>query len=141
MGDDDKKPVQPPSPHRDRLLELVIIAINETNNSTDGMTVQGITLAVNGLLISGKIISERDFILSNGVLNTLDEITEELAREAAGFGDVERSPHEFFIHLKEAKIFAPGQKPIPNDGDGVFWRVKLSSVDGFLMASLAASYS
>ena len=105
--------------------------------------VQGITLAVNGLLISGKIISERDFILSNGVLNTLDEITEELAREAAGFGDVERSPHEFFIHLKEAKIFAPGQKPIPNDGDGdgVFWRVKLSSVDGFLMASLAASYS
>jgi hypothetical protein len=102
MGDDDKKPVQPPSPHRDRLLELVIIAINETNNSTDGMTVQGITLAVNGLLISGKIISERDFILSNGVLNTLDEITEELAREAAGFGDVERSPHEFFASSAES---------------------------------------
>jgi hypothetical protein len=139
MGEDDKKPVQPPSPHRDRLLEVVVVVVNGANDSTDGRTVQGITLAVNGLLISGKIISERDFVLSNETLNTVEEEIGDLASEAPGPGDVEYYiPHEFFIHLKEAKIFTPGQKPMPSDGPGIFWRVKLSSIDGFSMDTLAA---
>lgn len=141
MSESEKPPIQPPSPHRDRLLELVIIAVNAANDSTDGRTVQGITLAVNGLLISGKIISEKDFLLSNKTLNALDEIVEESARETTGGGKMPRSPHEFFIHLKNAKVFAFGGNPIPSQGDGAFWRVRLSSVDGFFMNTLVSSKS
>jgi hypothetical protein len=40
-----------------------------------------------------------------------------------------------YIHLKDARIFAPGQNPIPSSG--LLWRGRISCVEGFSMGSFS----
>jgi hypothetical protein len=42
----------------------------------------------------------------------------------------------YFIHLRNAHIFAPGQPPIPTSPHGTFWRGRLASVDGYFLGRL-----
>lgn len=46
-------------------------------------------------------------------------------------------PPPTYIHLRNARIYAPGQTPIPGNR-GVLWRGRISEINGFSLGSLSA---
>lgn len=46
-------------------------------------------------------------------------------------------PHTGFIHLREAKVFHPGQSPLPTNG--MRWRGKLTDISGWSFGRLGGS--
>jgi len=45
-------------------------------------------------------------------------------------------PRVAYIHLRDARYFAPGQSPVPTN-TGVLWRGKLTEVDGFSIGTMS----
>jgi hypothetical protein len=90
-----------------------------------------ITLNVGGLLVSGTLINKESYlkeIYKGAIWKALEKQTNEQEREPKN--------ERLYIHLKNSRFYLPGQPPIPRDGDGVLWRGKLSSVDGFILGQL-----
>lgn len=105
----------------------------------------GITLNVHGTVISGIMISAEEYI--KGLGETLknsgskigqllgDKFINELSQNFKVPTDSEEEYIPQLIHLKNAKFYTPNGGSIPN-GEGVYWRGKLSSVDGFIWGNL-----
>jgi hypothetical protein len=103
-----------------------------------------ITLLVSGAVITGQLVSGKtfyaglreqldSFFKGNAAESTLDVFTKtpaEIYEQPLGEGD----PLPGFIHLRNAQVFAPGQKPMPENG--TWWRGRISQVDGFHFGSL-----
>lgn len=111
----------------------------------------GITLSVNGAIVSGILISGKKYF---------EELSEMMAKHSQNPGDImgalaegwksytviyekpEDAPEDWtppraaYIHLRDARYFAPGQAPIPTNM-GVLWRGKLSEVDGFSIGNMS----
>jgi hypothetical protein len=100
-----------------------------------------ITLFVKGLVISGELVSGHRYF--DGLASQLTEFfggESEQAREVVSYltsprgiylentSEAETLPPRY-IHIRGARIFAPGQQPIPSEG--AWWRGRLASVDGF----------
>lgn len=108
-----------------------------------------ITLFVSGLIVSGQLTSGHKYFVGLGEQLTtfFGGPSEETAKTVAYFtapadmytkdNEGEEEPLPQYIHLREARIFTPGQQPIPSEGS--WWRGRLSSVDGFHFGSLSAS--
>lgn len=101
--------------------------------SQDDPTEQDVTLMVNGLLVSGYIISVEKWREHH---HTLDAIGKALDADAELTEAEAECPPPNFIHLRNSQIRTPGQSPIPADEDGVFVRIPLLAVDGFLMGRI-----
>lgn len=116
-----------------------------------------ITLYCSGLLVSGIIIGGEEYfemaaeqvkqsftnpeeqeVISNWVSGWKSIYTSEDDNESDE-GDEADVPPLGFIHLMDAKIFHPGQIPIPSGKDGVLWRGRLSSINGFHWGALAVT--
>lgn len=113
----------------------------------------GVTLTVGGAVVSGTLISGKTYF---------KELGEVLAGASQQEGDMQsvlgsswskysaiyekpedapedwRAPPAGFIHLRDARYYAPGQGPLPSN-QGVLWRGKLSAVDAFSVGSLSTS--
>lgn len=108
-----------------------------------------ITLFVGGLMVSGQLTSGHKYFEGLG---------EQLTQFFGGPSDDTQenvnyltSPKEIYlkkedakdkvppqyIHLREARVFVPGQQPIPSEGS--WWRGRMSSVDGFHFGSLSVA--
>jgi len=111
----------------------------------------GVTLTIGGTIISGMLIGGRKYFEQLGdmladqskdddditnVLGTGWKQYSEIYSKPEGTPDGWRPPAASYIHLKDAKIFMPGQKPIPTN-NGFLWRGRLSSVDGFSIGNLS----
>jgi hypothetical protein len=110
----------------------------------------GITLQVDGLLVSGRLVGMRNYL--EGVTETLrsagadalipifDSIREAAFSESPDLNtpptDNDLSPN--FIHLADAQFFHPGGSPIPGN-QTVFWRGRIGEVGGFSIGSLSVS--
>lgn len=124
------------------LAELVQLA----NQSEAGFEVD-ITLTVSGSIISGKLVEGKEYFEYYGDYwaKSFDgEVDKKKIKERFGapedwFGPKGSiaSDQPSYIYLRDAKYFYPNANPIPADS-GLFWRGKLSSVDGFSMGSLSA---
>lgn len=133
---------------RDFLLGLWVRVANA------GKGTVGITIWTGGAIVSGTLV---------GYLEYLDGVAEEFDRTAEdpeGFGDVFRTIRDTqreqmsrsgkddddlyrgtapsFIHLKDAKTYAPGGEPIPTNR-GVWWRGSLDAVDGWCFGELSTA--
>lgn len=132
---------------RDWFLQSIIETV--INNGVE----IGVTLTVGGMIISGMLISGKKYY---------DELGDALAAYSKEEGDMHsvlangwrqmkaiyekpddapedwKPPHASFIHLRNAYIFAPGVAPLPGN-QGILWRGKLTSVDGFAIGSLNPS--
>jgi len=110
----------------DFFLEL-ILAMAE-----DGKEVP-ITLNVKGLVISGLVISAGAYNQSFGKGSFKETVLKLKESGQLDFLDSEPEPPKSevyeYIHLKNAKIYASGQQPIP--ADGMLWRGRISSIDGY----------
>jgi len=114
-------------------------------NSTPGVGLP-IVLTVRGLVISGELISGKTYHeqfaqeMGTSFRSILDDdavarIEEGYSRPAHLYDSEASLKTIVFIHLRNAKIFGPGQQPIPS-GQGMLWRGRLSSVDGFSWGQL-----
>lgn len=109
-----------------------------------------ITLFVGGLVVSGQLTSGHKYFEGLGEQLTQfmggpSENTDKAVKYFTSARDiytqmneegVEISPPQY-IHLREARIFTPGQQPIPTEG--TWWRGRLACVDGFHFGSLTLS--
>ena len=105
-----------------------------------------ITLYVNGLIVSGQMVGGHRYF--DGLADQFREFfgdteaTEETvsmltsAREYYLGEDVKNDPAlPQYVHMRAAKVFVPGQNPIPKDGS--WWRGRITSVNGFNFGSMA----
>jgi hypothetical protein len=115
----------------DPWLQLVVASSIRINDSTDRQIENDITLHVGGLLVSGNIISGRDFLMSYPQTDKMQEWLDKLEKPENTPVDKSSEDLPEFIHLSGARFFIPGNPPIPTDDDRVFWRGRISEVSGF----------
>jgi len=115
----------------DPVLKMVIQFAIRMGDSTQGRAGLILTLQVGGLLVTGRVISARQFLLAHPLT---DRLLEGLESPTTGppilVNDVADDGIEF-VHLAEAFFSAPLQPKAADKGVGVFWRVRLADVSAF----------
>ena len=108
-----------------------------------------ITLFAGGLIVSGQLTSGHKYFEGLGVqlkqfFGKSTEHTDDVIKYFTQPAEIylkdnkkEKTPPPQYIHLREAKVFTPGQQPIPSEGS--WWRGRLISIDGFHFGTLSAS--
>lgn len=115
-------------------LETLVAVVCGSESKTDKGI--GITLSVNGMLISGELVSKGTFFDHEGN-STLKALRDKLIHTAEEHNlnetDGVTPDHEFelTLYLKNAKYFSGGNQ-IPSSG-GALITVDLNSVDAFSM--------
>lgn len=133
------------SQNKDWFLENLVETVNNSSIEI------GITLQMDGFLVSGHIVNGRkyfdgfsqEFISETSVtfgnkeaLNNINEAFEKYASlydAKAEAGEAGAS----FIHLENARFFNTNGAPIPNNR-GMWWRGRISEVSGFILGTLNA---
>jgi hypothetical protein len=131
----NEDPTDDPSfaPPQDPLLEVLIKLVLDIEERNDGRVEEKITLFTNGLIICGTIISKKDFMLKDVFLSRIDEVNEALEPKGISPNNRKSDPL-YFIHLRNAYVVSPSGNHIP--ANGMFWRGRLSSIDGFAIGHL-----
>jgi len=114
------------------LLMAIILAEQEPPKETD------ITLFVGGFLVSGYIISKKKYCTHHPISEGVSEILEKARKSELPediVEDIVEDKVRNFIHLRDAKIFIPGQIPIP----GNYCRIQLESISAFFFGTLNTS--
>lgn len=118
---------------KDSILEFFVQAANKHDFSLD------ITLNVNGAVITGTLVSAKDYF--NALSETFEggnEVAQKLSEQLEKAGEAAQSNDDseaHFIHMKETKVYCGDSKPTPSKGD-ILWRGKLSEVDGFFLGKI-----
>ncbi|MFL5350766.1 MAG: gas vesicle accessory protein GvpU [Hyalangium sp.] len=114
----------------------------------------GVTLSVGGVLVSGELVGGQHYFEGFGAeftQNFSDEKAAKGAKESfAKMGEIYRkggndatasgtgtASGPSYIHLRNARFFQANGTPVPNN-KGIWWRGKLSAVDGFTLGMLKA---
>ena len=115
----------------DPVLNAVIDAVEHTGDFHVGVTVY-----VGGILVSGEMISDREYLAGVGQTfvaagdgrpaNYATQLGRVLA-EAAGRATTQSRGHRF-INLKNVRVLSPGSPLMPSNG---FWRGSAASVQGY----------
>ncbi len=111
----------------------------------------GVTLCVGGSLVSGSLIGGRDYfegLAENVAAAALDSESAGRARayfrspaamyrlDGHGRREVAADPEPLaYIHLVNVRFFTAAGVPIPAS-QGVYWRGRLSAIDGFVLGAL-----
>ncbi len=117
----------------DWLFIDLVAAVNSASKTNLPIIVSLAGTIIAGDLVSGKRYFEEIGKRFTGLEDKFNETGEQLYGEAA---DKNRRPEYF--HLENARIFAPGQPPIPAN-KGVWWRGRIRSVDVFSLGQLKNS--
>ncbi|MFY4776283.1 gas vesicle accessory protein GvpU [Metabacillus sp. RGM 3146] len=116
----------------DPILEAYIVAANHDDFTLD------ITLSVNGLLVSGTLISAWEYFDKLSALfekgTSISRDLSERFKKASELG--RNSNSTAFIHLKDTRIFCGDENPTPS-GSVFLWRGKLDQVDGFFIGKIS----
>lgn len=112
----------------------------------------GVTLTIGGSIVSGTLISGATYFKELGEKLQSEPEGEHGIKHILGKGwseyqniyqkpsDAEEdweTPKANYLHLRNARYFAPGQQSLPRDV-GFLWRGKLSAVDAFALGALSA---
>lgn len=131
-------------PDQDWLLCWLVWLANKLGIS------QGVTLNVGGTVVSGTIISGKEYFESVGgavfqvesiPVNANEEIIKSVADSLRGFACVynneteepEGTPAPGYIHLKDVRTISQGGQTITFNG--ALWRGKIASIDAFILGS------
>jgi len=168
MNESQVTSMSPQTEHRpENKAELDWFLQSVVDMANYGTAEIGVTLCVGGLIISGKLVGGDKYFagvaeewkegMAKGGSKDADEWREIISR----YGDIYRKPRDkmlaaykegrepepvsdanqpHFVHLKGARIFFPGERPIPSN-TGVWWRGRLEAVDGFSLGELSFSAS
>jgi len=125
---------------KDWFLQNLVNMVNSGGFSLD------ITLNVGGFLVSGQMIGGKAYFegfgsdFASAIENP--KIAASIEAAFAKNGEIyslegEMPPSPSYIHIMNARFFNTNGNPIP-DNRGVWWRGRLSQVDGFSLGSLSA---
>jgi hypothetical protein len=133
---------QQPTESVDFFLQLLTDIVNKSDSEI------GVTLSVGGNLISGLLVSRSKYFEAFGTefasaFHELPDVAANLYSSFSQLGDTytqssnpdQPPPPVIYIHLKNAKHFYGNAAPIPSNR-GVWWRGRLSSIDGFSLGNL-----
>jgi hypothetical protein len=113
--------------NQDWLLEALVIS------SSDDQPI-AITILCSGFLISGNIISAKEYFKELVRINAFsNEAAEALVKQ---FENIPSTIQPTYIHLKKAKFFDASGKSIPHKSDNSIWRGKINDVSGFFFGEL-----
>jgi hypothetical protein len=123
----------------DSLLELIVKLGLEADRTSENNGEFSIILQCGGMLMSGKIISERDFILANPVTDLVDRLPPQLMHQGAEspvplIESFERKTE--YIHLRDVKFLLSESNCWPKAS--TYWRTRIDRVDGFTIGSFVA---
>lgn len=128
----------------DWYLQRLVSIVNDNPSLQFGLTLHLEGVIVSGSLVSGKKYFEmfaQEFADSYPGNDEIKEsIRQALASPASIYDkqDTEvEAPPPHFIHLVNARSFAPGNSPLPSNR-GVLWRGKINAVSGFSLGTLSA---
>lgn len=134
-----RSPGRPADGAVDTLLVALVTAIDRAGGEL------GVTLNVGGCVVSGLLSPEADYVRgiatdfrAAGAQELADAFDESGGAEGleGDRGDpVPREERAVYLHLREARVFAPGETPLPTDR-GVWWRGRLDRVDGWFFGHL-----
>ncbi|MCK9398040.1 MAG: hypothetical protein M0Q44_20940 [Methylobacter sp.] len=119
--------------------------------TTNGFEIS-ITLHVGGLLVSGLLASGRQYFeyfgeeFANAISDADAETVESIKSSYVNLGaNIYPTKEEdsltvppCYIHLRDAKYFSPNGNPLPTN-HGIWWRGRISEVQGFNLGSLSNS--
>ncbi|WP_205478567.1 gas vesicle accessory protein GvpU [Sphingomonas arenae] len=137
---------EPPSasPSEDWFLQTLVEYANAGLELGLTLMVGGTT--VSGILINGKKYFEKLSAVVREVDGGNNEVMQTIADSFSDLGRIYDRPDDAaedwilppasFIHLKSAYVFTPGGGSLPN-GEGVLWRGRINSVDGFTLGLLS----
>ena len=115
---------------KDEVLVQLIKQIEEAEKNTDLSEEEkyiDIILNVHGMIVSGELVSYKTYV-DGFIPPKTDSQQDETAVE---------TEDRNYIHLRNVKFYLSAGNPIPsNDSKEIFWRGKLSSIDGFSLAKL-----
>jgi hypothetical protein len=117
-------------PEKDKVLVLLIKQIEEAeknNNLSEEEKYIDIILNVHGMIVSGELVSYKTYV-DGFVRQKTDQEQDEMSVV---------SEDRNYIHLRNVKFYLSAGNPIPAiENKEIFWRGKLSSIDGFSIAKL-----
>jgi len=126
----------------DFLLQHLVSIANSTGLS------MGVTLTVGGEVISGQLVGGKEYfeLLKEAFLTSTSNVKgvgEAFGEMLDQYSQIYSAPPEdgaqpSFIHLKQARVFSPGQTPMPSNG-GLLWRGRISNVAGFSIGSFSVA--
>lgn len=120
------------------VLKILVFEVNHSSNIENELTYP-ITLSANGQLISGDIISRKEFYQTehNSIINRYAALMDK--NEIEKYGEIREIPLDELkiLHLKNAAYWINGTK-IPS-GDGTYMIVNIDSVDAFNIGALKIS--
>ncbi|ASK62119.1 gas vesicle protein GvpU [Virgibacillus phasianinus] len=126
------------SASKDNILEFFVKAANKHDFSLD------ISLLVNGAVISGTMISAKEYFESLSESfedgNDIAQALSEQFTKASESVDSSSDGEAHFIHLKNTHIYCGDSKPTPSKGK-ILWRGKLNEVDSFFLGKISESKS
>lgn len=125
----------------DNFLQTYVHMFNKTPDAR-----LPVTLSVRGKLITGEMIAGRAYFdeLNRTIFGEIEpehpllQLHKSFASIYDAAGD--ETPPPMYIHMRSAR-YVDGTTFSPSDGDGVLWRGKISSVDGFSFGSLQSTKS
>lgn len=111
-----------------------------------------LTLLVGGHVVSGTLISKRTYLdaFVNDLTTGFSDESKNSIRASFGLDEAEISPGDddegdsggpspdpAYVHLINAKVYSPGQAPMPTNG--MTWRGRISEVAGFSYGTFASN--
>ena len=120
---------------KDKVLVHLIKQIEEAEKNTNLSEEEkyiNIILNVHGMIVSGELVSYKTYV-DGFIPPKTDSQQDETVVE---------SEDRNYIHLRNVKFYLSAGSPIPaNESKEIFWRGKLSSIDGFSLAKLLRTES
>ena len=114
----------------DPLLSVIVELVEA--QADDGPKTVSITLFVGGFMVTGELITFKEYAEGTGFGKFVELLDSEQPQPPI-------SPTaRMFIHLKNAQFLSGVHTPIP-DGAGVYWRGRLSEVGGFCHGKMVVS--
>jgi hypothetical protein len=141
----EAEPLSPTSPsaETDWFLQSLVRMANESNLGI------GITLQVSGMLVSGSLVSGKQYFegfandFASPFVNEI-ETANAIRDNFRAYGEIYDKPKDdgldhpapLFVHMKDARFFSTAGNPIPGN-KGVWWRGRICEVGGFSLGSLS----
>lgn len=135
---------------RDWFLQSVISLAN--SGAEIGMTLTVGGAVVSGMLVGGKTYFKELAEMIRGADDQDEEVDPMLDAIATSWEKLseiydkpegateEWSPGPFgYIHLRNARVYAPGGGVLPSSPSGVLWRGRLTQISGFAIGQIAES--
>ena len=102
-----------------------------------------VTLNIKGAIVSGVLISSQEYcenilryFREESDLQDPEKLTQDMRRLCEFYKSADRDLADMhYVHLKDARFHYASQDTAPVD-QGVFWRGKLASIDGFVFGTL-----